>query len=391
MKNQVKIPVPFILEMDDVGWIDGRDYSDQGRASRSGLNRNHCFKDYEFLKELTKRTGKHIAAALVVGDWDKDNFLRGKEGFTHDPENWDQKSIIDVDEHRKCLALLERSNVDYMIHGVLHGRYDEFGKCITECEYLLTRKNENGSYERYLPSEEDLRRRLDMFFKIYNAWGLKQKVRGFAVPCGARFATEETVKRICKVLSEYGIRYWADSFSYPEFDSNLKVYSGVACFRWKGNPVNMPWDKASIDPSSLVVLNKEDSLKITCLHGSHWTNFLNIDPDRNIDNLDGWVDFLDRQSEVFGSVNAENLASAVNQLFYYEYSKSFWEGNTLTINLSDVLYQALDFHNNEFFISVKKDTTPKNCDGGNIFLYEEKRDFVTFKVVHEGDKVQITF
>ena len=42
MKNLIKIPVPFILEMDDVGWIDGRDYSNQGCASRSGLNRNHC-------------------------------------------------------------------------------------------------------------------------------------------------------------------------------------------------------------------------------------------------------------------------------------------------------------------------------------------------------------
>ena len=126
MKDQVKIPMSFILEMDDVGWIDGRDYTEEGKASRSGLNRDHCLKDYEFLKALTEKTGKNIAAALVVGDWDKDNILRGEIGFTHDPEGWDQKSKIDVEYHKKCLDVLENANVDYMIHGVLHGIAAEF-------------------------------------------------------------------------------------------------------------------------------------------------------------------------------------------------------------------------------------------------------------------------
>ena len=153
----------------------------------------------------------------------------------------------------------------------------------------------------------------------------------------------------------------------------------------------MPWDTASFDPAELIVANNDDSPVVTCLHGSHWTNFLNIDPNKNIENIDGWVDFLDRQSEVFGSVNAENLPSAVNQLFYYDYAQTFWTGNTLAINLSDVLHQALDCHTKEFLISVRKDLTPKNCEGGNISLYEEKREFTTFKVSHDDETVQITF
>lgn len=391
MKDQVKIPMSFILEMDDVGWIDGRDYTEEGKASRSGLNRDHCLKDYELLKALTEKTGNHVAAAIVVGDWDKDNFLRGEVGFTHDPEGWDQKSKIDVEYHKKCLDVLEEANVDYMIHGVLHGRYDENGKRITECEYLLSRKKEDGSPERYLPDEEDLRRRLDMFFKIYNAWGLKQKIRGFVIPCGVRFATEETVKRVAKVLAEYGIRYWSDSFTYPEFDSNLKVYSGVACFRWKGNKTSTPWDEVGLDARKLVVANEEESAKMTCLHGTHWTNFLNLDPDKSAENLPGWVDFMERQSQVFGSVNAHDLPEAVNQLFYHEFAISSWEENTLTVDLSKVLENALDCHKKEFFLSVKKGISPKTCEGGTLSLHQEKNDFITYKICHEGELVRIAF
>ena len=47
MKDQVKIPMSFILEMDDVGWTDGRDLNCEGKASRSGIDRDHCIEDYE--------------------------------------------------------------------------------------------------------------------------------------------------------------------------------------------------------------------------------------------------------------------------------------------------------------------------------------------------------
>ncbi len=391
MENQVNIPMGFILEMDDVGWIDGRDYTKEGKASRSGLDRNHCIEDYQFLQALTEQTGKNIAAALVVGDWDKDNFLRGEVGLTHDPENWDQKSKINAEEHQKCLDLLENANVDYMIHGVLHGRYDEEGKLVTECEHLLSRKREDGSPERYLSSEDDLRRRLDMFFKLYNSWGLKQKIRGFVIPCGVRFATEETVKRIAKILSEYGIYYWSDSFTYPEFDSNLKVYHGVACFRWRGNKAPMPWDAVNLDPSTLLVSNEEESNKMTCLHGSHWTNYLNLDPKKSIDNLPGWIDFLNRQAEVFGSINAETLAQAVNQLFYHEFAKATWNGSTMNIDLSEVKNQALECHEKEFFLSVKKEISPKECVGGTLLLWEEHKSFNVYKIRHNEWEVSVSF
>ncbi len=391
MQDQVKIPIGFILEMDDVGWMDGRDYTEIGKASRSGLDRDHCIEDYEILRSITQKTGKHLAAALVVGDWDKDNFLRGQIGFTHDPYGWDRKSEIDVEAHRKCLDVLQAANVDYMLHAVLHGRYDETGKRITEAEHLVIEKSPEGTERRYMIPEEEFRRHLDMFFKIYNSWGLKQKITAYVTPCGIRCSTEENTKKMAKILSEYGIRYWANRFPHFPEGCTLQVYHGVACFHWGGNRRSIPWDEVAVDPKALLEFNPEKQKFPSCLHGSHWTNFLHLDPKDNGKYLDGWVDFYKRQGEVFGSVNSDTLADAVNQHFYYEFARTQWEKNTLTIDLSEVKNQALECHEKEFFLSVKKEIAPKECVGGTLSLWEEHKEFNVYKICHNEWSVSVSF
>ena len=92
MEDIVRIPIGGILQLDDVGWDNGRDLRLIGQASRSGLPRYHALGDYEFLNQLADATGRHVAVALCLGDWDKENFLRGEIGITHNPHGWDRKS-----------------------------------------------------------------------------------------------------------------------------------------------------------------------------------------------------------------------------------------------------------------------------------------------------------
>jgi hypothetical protein len=334
-----------------------------------------------------------VAAAIVVADWDKENVLRGEVGITHDPAGWDQKSQIDVKEHEACLAVLDEGNVDYMLHGVLHGRYDENGACLSECEHLETVGDwRDKTMVRFLESEEDLRRRLDLFFKIFNAWNLKGKVRGFVVPCGACYASEETVEKMCAILAEYGIRYWADSFNYPEFKEsggNLKVYHGVACFWW--GRTKLPWDESASDPEAVEIQNTEDAKRKICLYGAHWTNFLNLDPKKDEDLLGKWGEFMHRQGEVFGSMNADDLAQAVNQLFYSEYAKAEYSENEIRFDLTEVDEKKLDCHKNEFFLSVKNEKELVLVEGGEASLYETHEEFKIYKISHTELFVTVKF
>lgn len=388
----VKIPLAFILEMDDVGWDDGRDLRLAGKASRSGLPRNHALEDYEMIRELANAAGKNIATALVLGDLDKDNVLRGEVGVTHDPNGWNRAAEIDLEKSRKCVDILESDGIDYILHGLLHGRYAEDGKRINEYEYLQSRKNAEGKREKYLPSEEDFRHRLDLFFKIYDSWGMKKPVRGFVNPGGISGISMADIERMAKILYEYGIRYWADEFKPEELGGGtLKIINGVACFKWRHNDHYIPWEAYDFDPDVLLPSYVEGSPKNSCLHGSHWTNYLRYNPKKNFENIPSWLNFYKRQGEIFGSMNANSLDEAVNQHIYYEFATLSETEDSVTVDLSRLEGNTLDVHKNEFYLSFLHGNTPKSCVGGDMSFYESHDEFDIYKIIHTESKVLITY
>ena len=107
--NDVKIPVAIQFCFDDVGWYDGRDLRSVGKASRSGIPRNHAIEDYVMLHEFGKALGQKVLAPLCLADWDKDNLLRGEVGITHDPCGWDVASTIDMAHHEEARDILNGS------------------------------------------------------------------------------------------------------------------------------------------------------------------------------------------------------------------------------------------------------------------------------------------
>ena len=88
-------------------------------------------------------------------------------------------------------------------------------------------------------------------------------------------------------------------------------------------------------------------------------------------------------------MNAETLAEAVNQLFYYEYASMECGENECVIDLSGVIENALDCHNNEFYISLKNTANIDLCEGGEVSLHEEHNSFRIYKIKHTGNTVRI--
>lgn len=388
MKNSVKIPRAWILEFDDVGWDDGRDLRLQGKASRSGLPRYHALEDYQLLAKIGEESGMTLNVALCLADWDKDNLLRGEVGITHDPYNWDRASEIDVEKFAEYRATIDDSPyVDYSVHGLMHGSYDENGKRLHEKEYF-DYVEENGEKSLKLRSVEDFNRRLDIFFKIYDSWGFSKEIKTFISPCGLGCASHEELSRIAGELYKRGIRYWTNGGFY--FEENLKVINGIACSK-KGHPtkdgkhIAMPWDGYDLDPTEFFdyIETNTDS----CVFGLHWTNLLRYNPARNFEQVKPWADYIKRQVEIFGLVNAKNIVESINQQFYYQMAKLDVADNVITVDLSEVEKNKIDCHKNEFFISFKKGVDPKSCEGVEISLYENHADFDTYKVVH-ADKTE---
>ena len=188
MKNMIKIPVAMQIRVDDVGWHNGSDDRFMNRPSRTGMPRKHHVLDYPVLNEIGKALDMKICASLVIGEWDKDNILRGEPHVTYDVDGWDRASEIDMKYATKAFEQLESSEyITYTMHGILHGYYDD-GVLITEKQYNPFEYDaERGIYidgkHTWMFSSE-FERHIELFFKIYDSWGFKKKVKAFACPCG---------------------------------------------------------------------------------------------------------------------------------------------------------------------------------------------------------------
>ena len=259
------------------------------------------------------------------------------------------------------------------------------------CDYKTTLWVD-GKEVGYLPSVADMERRLQLFLKIADSWGMKKPFKGFVNPGGIMYSDDSLVEEMSKVLYKYGVRYWADPFlSWGDDPTVLKVYNGVACFRWKRNPAPMPWDAWDLDPDRFCTVNHVGDRRRSCLHGSHWTNFLRFYPEHNGDYIPAWERFYKRQGEIWGSVNSETLAEAVNQTFYHQFAVAEEKDGAIIIDLSEVERNKLDCHKNEFVISFRHGVEPKGCEGGEIRLCEKHEEFDVYKVIHGGARIVIKF
>lgn len=385
--DMVTIPAALQLCLDDVAWHDGRDLRTEGGASRSGLPRDHHPLDYRMLAELGKAIDMKIVCPLCLGDWDKWNLLRGEVGITNKPYTWDRASEIDLEYAEACFNEMESAEyIEYAIHGLMHGRYDENGKLIWEREYFIPNPEDRNKVVIF--DADDFNHRLDLFFEIYNRWGFSQKIRTFVSPCGVgtKTSSEEIMERMTAELRKRNVSYWANA-SFP-FKGNFKTYNNIACMMKIGHMggKEIPWEAYDIDPKYFDTFGASRNII-----GMHWTNFLRFNPENNLERLDAWVDFFKRQSEFFGTMISRDIAFSANQQFYRLFSKINVEDGKCIIDLSDVEMQKNVKGNDIFYISFKNGLVPSSCEGGTIKLYETHNEFSTYEIKHDNDKVVISF
>lgn len=391
--EKVVIPVALQIVADDYGWHNGRDERSIGRPSRSGLPRDHAVEDYVILNEIGKALDMKILTPFVIGEWDKNNLLRGVKRATYNEENWDRASEIDMKTAQKCFEAAESSEyVEYAYHALLHGYYEK-DKQICETEYSRPRFDpQTGNFDMktfdYIP-ESEMQEYIDLFFKIYDSWGFQKKIRAFVSPCSVHTPRELTYD-FAKVLRKNGFLHWANYWTLLK-DSTV-VLSGVT-FLQKGF-VGAHWDQFDIDPIDLMDQSKTrvgDREWTNPAMGFHWTNFLRSDPDQNMENLDRWIKYFKRQGEIFGNMLSRDVGFASSQAVYARYAKLQIEGKKYTVDLKEVDdTEALSLLDH-FFISVKGEIDPSSCIGGDIRVYEKKKWHTNYEITRQNGSKTISF
>ncbi len=395
MENSIKIPVAIQIRVDDVGWHIGADERFKGLPSRSGLPRKHSVLDYPVLNEIGKGIDMKINCSLVLGEWDKDNILRGEANVTYDRYGWDRASEIDYDYAQKAFEILENSPyISYTYHSLLHGFYYK-DKLVTE--RVLNPFKYDAEKDEYIKdeytwlSEEEFRRHLDLFFKIYDSWGFKKPVKSFACPCGCWWSTEDDGNKMyAKIISEYGMNVWENGWGALG-ENGMGVCNGVVCLKTPRDVTN--WDAYDVDPDYLNLYYPEGSENTGPDFCSHWTNYLRWNPEKNMECVPKWISYFKRQSEVFGFMLSKDVEFAGSQAIYSRFAKLDFAENKCLIDLSEVDAANAIVLKNEFYISLKNGIIPKVCVGGKIEEFETKKEFKTYKITRDKDtgKVEILF
>jgi len=391
MDNLIRIPTAMQLCLDDVAWHNGADLRAIGQPSRSGIPRMHAPEDYKILNEIGKAMDMKIVCPLVIGEWDKENVLRGKVGYTYNPHGWDRKNEIDYKTAQKCFEEAENSEyIEYALHGVLHGRYDENGKQLSEREFFDFERLENGSVRPFCFPLEKLREKLDIFFEIYHNFGFTKKIRTFVSPCGVPTLPMEDFGEYAKEFVSRGIHYWTNGWMQLEEPDYL--LNGMLILKENGGSSDYAeWDAYDYDPAELFDYSSNFAQQKRSVYGMHWTNFLRYNPENNMDYFKDWVKYFKRQSEIFGLMISRDIGFSANQLMYVSHAKLSFEEGKCIVDVSKVSKTDYPEKKNEFYISFKNGFLPLKCEGAKMEQYECKKNFRTYKFTHSDDIIKIEF
>lgn len=388
MSNYAVLPIALQVCLDDIAWHKGNDDRTIGKPSRSGIPRMHAPEDYYAVNEVGRAINMKILGPLCLGEWDRDNLLRGEIGISYNPHNWDRKNEIDYDMAAKYFEAAESSEyIEYAVHGLLHGQYDENGKQINEQEYFINVIRDGVKTTVPIPMD-DLKRRLDLFFKIYDTWGFKQKIRTIVSPGGvASTASFDDLFPFAEEFKKRGLVYWTNG--WYQIKGAHHFLGGVMCMRETGGGM-VPWNAYDYDPEMLADIAPTAIETGRSVFGMHWPNFIRFNPKKYMDHVSEWVDYFNRQAEYFGCMLSRDIAFAANQEIHARYAKVECGKDRCTVDLSSVSSVEFDVEG-VFYISLERGYTPRECVGGVTTLYESHGKFDTYRVEYSSNKVEIIF
>ncbi len=391
MENKVVLPVALQIVTDDIGWFNGRDIRCSDGPSRTGMPRKHVAEDYAVLNAIGKAIGMKINAPLVIGEWDKKNRLRGMPHATYDEQGWDMASQINYAEAERCFDVMESAEyLEYGFHGLMHGYWQD-GISLADQEFSYPRSLDYKT--KYAPASwlvpvdnAYLESHIETFFQIYEDWGFKKKIRSFTSPSSVQGGIEDN-RHMTAMMKKYGMIYWSNQWRAVK---NLcEVIDGVIFVNKAIKQQPLPWEAYGIDPDVLAEYSFEFNNGIDhaerAIYGSHWPNFLQYNPMRNMETVDAWARHFKRQAEIFGLMLSKDIAFCASQAVYRKRSVLDFKKDSVVIDLSEVDNSGALGLSDTFHISVENGLKPTAIKGAILTPYEKHDAFTNYTLKRTGE------
>lgn len=344
------LPMPVFPVVEDVGWWQGEDGSAAQQPYRNAFPRRHCLADYQALVRLADRLGVRIGLGMVLGEWDRNNFLANITGATWMGNHWNNQ--INQGPWLEEAAEYLRSKQDFLELG-LHGLCHEFWH-----EGKMGRSEFHDRHGNMRPREV-IKSHLEAFGIILEQNGFSEFPHLFFPPAlNHSFGNDK--ESIQALLHQYGIRYVITRFSRaqrfaPPHHEKITWECDVGLLERGLSPV--PWNVAASLP------DWDFSGPTLPLH---WGNLLHPDPEHNNDIVDGWAEMLLAGTAGPERILAKNYDTCWRQAAIFYFGKLSLDGEAIVVDLQ-ALPENMPNSSGSFFLKVRGcRSTPLRSQGAQI-------------------------
>jgi hypothetical protein len=314
----ILFPRPFAFAVDDLGWNEGSDLSQDvvPGPHRAGVKRVFDVRDYKCMVEVGKAVGARIQCLFILSEMDRENILANFPTTTYLRDKWNNK--IRVNNHQVEIMNYVRDQAAYMEFG-LHGTGHEYwapGEPQKRAEwYNLTDK-------RPWP-EQSLREHIACFKSIMAQYGFsKESGHSFPesfVPCAYSYYWNPSgAYSLGKLLTEAGVKYANTDFSQiPELSPPNDLNGGGFDFGTHViNRINYGNQWYQIDQLPITSVQDQQSDMIE----SHWPNWLAQDHFLQPETTARWIDYYRSVQRMPDRYIAKNTEQFHSQWLYNKFT-----------------------------------------------------------------------
>nr|WP_319494300.1 hypothetical protein [uncultured Desulfobacter sp.] len=325
----LSIPMPLLVTIDDAGWWLGQDDSASGRPFRTGMPRPHCPEDYTALVALGRSLDMKIPAGFVLCEWDQTRLLRKVPSATWMAGQW-ESPFTDPAAKEKAAHIIQNGKeyLEVAVHGVGHEFWDQ-GRMY---------RSEFHDTQGKMRPRDLVKKHLEYFFKLMNSFGLAHDPRIF-IPPALHHGFGNGARSFQAIARTFGIQYISLVFSRAD----CRIAPQLPGLGWEEGVLLMErgisrtkWHRVAAPPKF------NFNAPVLALH---WANILHPDPDRNMEVIHAWSDFIKNEAKKNKVVLAEDFAACLTQYLNATQSRIHVGERKITVSLDwlpKVPVKALD-------------------------------------------------
>ncbi|NOX19467.1 MAG: hypothetical protein GXO87_14465 [Chlorobi bacterium] len=313
--DNITLPKPFAVAVDDLGWMNGGSLAESGGPWRIGFKRKMELSDYHPFVEVGKAVGVRIQTLFTLAEMDRLNVLKNYPTATQAGKNWDNSSNVSFEQLKIIDYVKDNSAyMEFGLHGVGHEHWEN-GKR-TRAEWYDMENDKPWS-------EKDTLDHIKAYKEILAQYGLtKENGHSFPesfVPCSwAMYWNPDGDYSTAKALRKEGVKFantWFETFE--ELNPPVKFGGGIDHGMLVVNRYNYgnEWYMVSSTPKK-----KPKEFKTNVIE-SHWANWLATDEFLQPETNRKWIDFYKGIQKSETHYLAKNTEQFSSQWLYMKFAK----------------------------------------------------------------------